>query len=107
MRSNGGETATMLSATKCEIASLLSPVEADTADNSWRNQARHAINYNANILTAVGREKTVGWLLEGETILEMRIDGRSISEESKQEIQQNPLWVREIRLAEFQQKRHS
>ena len=27
-------------------------------------------------------------------------------EEDKQRIQQNPLWVIEIRLAEFQQKRH-
>ena len=45
---------------------------------------------------AIRLEKTAGWLLYGNTILKARIGWESVSEESKQKIQQNPLWAREI-----------
>jgi len=47
-------------------------------------------------MIAIRLEKTAGWLLGGKTILEAKIDRRSVSEEDRERIQQNPLWVREI-----------
>ena len=96
----------MLSAKKGNIVSFLSPFEAGITDNYGWNQACRAIFFSRNDIAPVRREKTAGWLLGGKTILEMRIDGRSISEKIKQKIRRNPLWARETRLTEFQQKRH-
>ena len=38
--------------------------------------------------------------------MDAEIGWESLSEEDKQTIQQNPLWMKEIRLVEAQQKRH-
>ena len=86
--------------------SLVFPFEAGFVDRDDRNQTCHVIHDRADIITAVRFEKTVGWLLDGKTILEAKIGWRSLSEEDKEKIQQNPLWAREIKLAELQQKRH-
>ncbi len=50
----------------------------------------------------------MGWLLNGETILKAKIEWqiKLLSEAGKKKIQQNPLWMNEIRLAEYQQKKH-
>jgi len=106
MRDNDGQTAMMRSTKKCEIASFLSPFEAGLADNNGWNQTCYAIDNHRNIIAAIRLEKTAGWLSRGKTILEAKIYWKSLSEEDKERIQQNPLWEREIGLAETQQKRY-
>jgi len=106
MRDNDGATAMMRSTKKGNIVSVLSPFEAGLTDNKGWNQTCYAIRGSADVIAPVRREKTVGWLLDGKTILETKRHYRLVSEEGKQEIKQNPLWMREIRLVGFQQKRH-
>ena len=73
MQDNYGETAMMKSTWKGEIVSFLSPFEAGlTGSNGW-NQTCHAIDNHRNIIAAIRLEKTVGWLLDGKTILEAEI----------------------------------
>jgi len=96
MQDSERRTAMMLSTKESATISLLSPFEAGLTDSIGWNQTYHAIYNRANITVAVRFEKTVGWLLGGKTILEMRIGWRSVSKEDEERIQQNPLWVREI-----------
>ena len=106
MRDNDGQTAMMKLVKNGEVASVLSPFEAGIADNNGWNQTCYAIYDSADVITAIRLEKTAGWLLYSNTILETRIGWHMVSKEQKQKIQKNSLWAREIRLAEFQQKRH-
>ena len=59
-----------------------------------------------NLHRAVTLEKTAGWLQDGMTILAMKSNWRLRFEYDEWAIQWNPLWMREIELAEFQQNRH-
>ena len=105
MRDDVVKTAMMKSDDDGKVASFLSPFEAGLIDNSERNQTCYAIDARADVIMAIRLEKTAGWLREGKTILEARMICSSVSEKDKQKLQHNPLWMREIELAETQQKR--
>ena len=75
-------------------------------DRDNLNQTCHAVLYGKYNFRAIKLEKTVGWLLFGYTALNTKVRNYSIPEADKKKIQENPLWRREIELAEFQQKRH-
>ncbi len=106
IQDSSGKTVMMQFAGNDEIVSLVFPFEAGFVDRDDRNQTCHAIDNHRDIIKAIRFEKTVGWLLGGNTILEAEIDWWLVSEEDKERIQQNPLWTREIKLAELQQKRY-
>ncbi len=95
----------MLSAKHADTASLLSPFEAGSVDNSGLNQTCCAIADRGDVFTAVRLEKTASWLLNGETVLEVKIrketdrECRPASEEDRRKISRNPLWMRELELA--------
>jgi len=69
----GGDTDTTLSAKRDATALLLSPFEAGLVDNMGLNQTFHMIIGRTNFIAAIHAEKTVGWLRNGNTILEAMI----------------------------------
>ena len=107
MRDHCGRTAMMKSAEKGEVVSFLSPFEAGIADSKGMNQTCYAIDRSADPVAAIRLEKTAGWLLDGKTILEAEIGRRqkSLFEAERRQIQRNPLWKREVQLAESQRER--
>ena len=96
----------MLSVRKGATTSLLPPFEAGIVNNNGLNQTCHTISKKKDIVTAVTYEKTAGWLLEGKTITNVKMGKRAASEEDWELILQNPLWTREIRLAEHQVEKY-
>ena len=78
-RDRWGRTALMLSARTGAATPLLFPFEAGLADKFGQNQTWYAASTLTGVLRAIRFEKTVGWLLEGKTILEARVNSRSVS----------------------------
>ena len=108
VQDNEGKTAMMFSMEKeMHIEALLSPFEAGIADSKGMNQTCYAIDRSADLVAAIRLEKTAGWLLDGKTILEAEIGRRqkSLFEAERRQIQRNPLWKREVQLAESQRER--
>ena len=84
------------------VGDVLFPFEAGMLDNEGFNQTCSAIASECEVLGAIRREKTAGWLYEGNSILVVEFGLHSLSEEDRQAIQHNPLWMREIELARAQ-----
>ena len=92
----------IFSAKRDETALLLFPFEAGLVDNKRLNQTCYTLQNDGNVPVAVGFEKTAGWLLLDKTIANAELGWHLVHKKDKSGIQKNPLWMKEIELAEFQ-----
>ena len=106
MKNNEEDAAMVRSAEKGRMAQFLFPFEAGLTNGYMLNYTCCTIAFRSDVIAAVQFEKTAGWLMNGKSITHVMIDERKLSKENQLRISQNPLWRREIELAEYQQRRH-